>query len=474
MKNKFNLLRILCLLLILLILIISVSYSLIPQIKLNGKTNIVLNVNQNYKEKGATAKNIFGKNNYKININGKVNTKKIGKYKLEYIIKQKYIISKATRIVEIKDQIPPEITLNDGDSINVCPNKEYEEIGYSAIDNYDGDITNKVNIVKNKDFIKYKVEDSSKNVSIKERKLIYEDKTPPTLELKGNSTELVEKNSTYKEPGYTAIDNCDGDITNNVQVDGNVDTSINGTYELTYTITDSSDNITTQKRKVKVYNRQYNYVPYSGGAVIYLTFDDGPSASVTGKILDILNEENIKATFFVINHSDSLNYLIKREYDEGHTVGLHSFTHRYDTVYSSIDEYFSDLYLISDKVKNITGQESKIMRFPGGSSNTISRNYSKGIMSNLVNEVSNRGFVYFDWNVGSGDAGGAYTSDAVYNNVIKGLSKSKPNIVLMHDYENNYKTLNALRNIIRYGKENGYTFDRITTSTFQAKQRVNN
>ena len=189
--------------------------------------------------------------------------------------------------------------------------------------------------------------------------------------------------------------------------------------------------------------------------------------------MDILKEKDIKATFFVVNHSDDFDNLVKREFKEGHTIGLHSYTHNYKKIYSSSNNYFEDLKKISDKVKEVTGEETKIIRFQGGGSNTVSRGYSKGIMTYLTNEVINRGYHYFDWNVSSGDAGGAKNSKQVYNNVTKGLRKNRANIVLMHDFENNYKTLNALRDIIDYGIRNGYTFQAIDMTTPLVRHKVN-
>ena len=125
------------------------------------------------------------------------------------------------------------------------------------------------------------------------------------------------------------------------------------------------------------------------------------------------------------------------------------------------------------KIKNSTGYNSTITRFPGGSSNTVSR-YNPGIMTKLTKEVVSRGYKYFDWNVSSGDAGEAKTSQDVYNTVTRGLRKSRANIVLMHDFSGNTKTLNALENIINYGINNGYTFDKITESTPMVTHSVNN
>ncbi len=190
---------------------------------------------------------------------------------------------------------------------------------------------------------------------------------------------------------------------------------------------------------------------------VYLTFDDGPSYSITPKLLDLLDEEQVKATFFVINKSDDLDYLIKREYQSGHAIGLHSYSHVYKTIYKSADSYFKDLYLIRNKVLSITGSLSNLVRFPGGSSNTISRNYSRGLMTKLTKEVENRGFYYFDWNISSGDATGRLSQKRIYKNVVNNLRYTN-NVILMHDFENNYGTLKALKDIIKYCKDNGYIF----------------
>ena len=130
---------------------------------------------------------------------------------------------------------------------------------------------------------------------------------------------------------------------------------------------------------------------------------------------------------------------------------------------------------IYNKVYNVIGIHSKFTRFPGGSSNTISRHYSYGIMSYLTGEVENRGYTYFDWNVDSNDAGSdAYNSDNIYANVINHLSHSKTNIVLMHDSGGHTATVKALRNIIRTAKEYGYSFKAIDSSTPVVHHGVNN
>ncbi len=203
---------------------------------------------------------------------------------------------------------------------------------------------------------------------------------------------------------------------------------------------------------------------------IYLTFDDGPSL-ITEKILDLLKEENIKATFFVIGSDHKYDYLIKRAYNEGHTIGLHSYSHSYKQIYKSLDDYFYDLNKLQNKVYNLTGHYSNIIRFPGGSSNTICNRYSKGLMKKIINEFELMDYVYFDWNISSNDTK-RISSNRIYKRVISEFKKYDINIVLMHDFAYNYKTLNALPMIIKYGKVNGFKFDKITINTPRVRHKI--
>ena len=139
--------------------------------------------------------------------------------------------------------------------------------------------------------------------------------------------------------------------------------------------------------------------------IIYLTFDDGPGM-YTKRILDVLEEYNVKATFFVTNQFPKYEYLIKNEYEKGHAIGVHTYSHNYRKIYSSFENYIDDVNKMNEIIKKYTGNFSNILRFPGGSSNTISRKYKKGIMTELTREVSNLGYTYFDWNVASGDVNG--------------------------------------------------------------------
>lgn len=438
-----------------------------PKIRLHGKKKVQILLNETYEEPGATIQTILFQKKPTLKIEGDIDTTKVGDYKVYYKIKYRGKIIQKERIVQVREQEEPIIILNGDTKVKLCPGHTYLEQGYEATDNYDGNLTDKVVIHKLQTKWIYTVEDSSHNPYAIAREFIYEDNESPSITLKGSSVMTVYQDETYQEPGYTAFDNCDGDLTSEVKVTGVINTKVKGTYERKYTVIDRSGHITEETRVIRVTSK-----PIENGKMIYLTFDDGPSSTITPGVLQILREENVKATFFIINHSDSLDYLIRQAYEDGHTIAIHSYTHNYRQIYTSEANFFEDLKCISDKLERITGEKPNIIRFPGGSSNTISK-FNPGIMTRLAKEVTNKGYIYFDWNVGSGDAGGVRSAEEVYHNVTSSLGNST-NVVLMHDFEGNYYTLNALRDIIHYGKNNGYTFANITETTPQIKHKIAN
>lgn len=450
-----------------LILIIITSFMLIysvmfPNIEISTN-NVELNSNYVIKYK---AYNLFTNLSDKVVIQDNIDINRVGEYVVTASANYLFYHVKKEFKVNVIDTINPIITLNGDMIVNVCPNTDYVEEGYTASDNYDGDITNKVTIKKFDNSVFYSVVDSSNNRTEIERKINFTDEEKPIINLNGGNDVTIYLGNDYTEYGYTASDNCDGDITNKVIVTGNVNSNNIGTYTIKYEVSDTAGNKTEVIRTIHVVNKP----SYYGNGIIYLTFDDGPS-DITGRVLDILDEEGVKATFFVTHGG---NY-VRRAYNSGHTIALHTYTHDYSYLYSSVENYFIDLNNVSNSVYNTIGIYPKIIRFPGGSSNTVSRHYSSGIMSRLTKEVINRGYTYYDWNVDSNDAGGdGYNSNKIYNNVINGLSHSKTNIVLMHDSNSHTGTVNALRDIIKYGKNNGYTFKAITSDTPIVRHGVNN
>ncbi len=188
--------------------------------------------------------------------------------------------------------------------------------------------------------------------------------------------------------------------------------------------------------------------------VVYLTFDDGPSPR-TGEILDILKEYNIKATFFVLQPQEEeySEYLI-RAADEGHSIGIHTSSHKYKEIYESVESYLLDFENAYSYIKTTTGLTPNIFRFPGGSVN----NYNKDIINDLVKEMTRRGFVYFDWNVESNDSNENLSSNSIYNNVIEGVGEKERAIIIMHDSYTRKTTVEALDEIIKTLLEKGYVF----------------
>ena len=434
-----------------------------PKLTLKGPKEIELDYKEPYIEKGY--KLIIGKKDdtKKVKIKGKVNTKKLGTYKIEYYYKIGIIKTTKRRTIKVVDKTKPSIILDGAKKIYICPNSEYEKKSYQAFDNYDGNITHKVEVTKKDDKYIYTVTDSSGNKSEVTRTIIKKDVIKPTITLKGDTVINLIQGQPYTESGYTALDNCDFDITNKVEIEGSVDTNTVGSYKIVYKVKDNASNEATITRTV-------NILQPSKNGVIYLTFDDGPKMGTTDVILNILKEEGIKATFFVTNNGP--DELIKREFDEGHSIALHTASHNYELVYSSTQAYFADLENVQKRVENITGYKSMLIRFPGGSSNTISRRYKVGIMSELTKQVLEKGYKYYDWNISSGDAGEVTTSEGVYQNVIEHLSHDRVNMILMHDIKP--YTRDAIRQIIKYGKENGYVFEKITNETQMVTQKVNN
>lgn len=460
MKKKLSLLIVLIFCLFIVIFVFANPISL-------KKGNIILDYGKKYVEPGYSARK-FGKDLTKnVKVSNNLEEDKLGSYKVVYSVKAMGINYKRYRKVLITDRVKPVIELTGNKKTYVCPGTEYKEEGYKATDNLDKDLTKKVKIEASSSKIVYSVRDSSSNVRSVTRHLIYKDKTPPELNMNSSEINLI-VGSDFNDTEVSARDNCDGDVTASIVKDGSIDTSKVGVYTIKYIAKDKAGNESSKERKINVINKPSLNQGIPG--TIYLTFDDGPREGTTDVILDILKEENVKATFFVTNNGP--DSLIKREYDEGHTVALHTATHDYSIVYASDDSYYQDLANVQARVKRITGYESKIIRFPGGSSNTVSRKYSPGIMSRLTQSTLARGYKYYDWNISSGDAGGTTEASGVYNNVVGSLRKDRANMILMHDIKP--YTRDALRQIIQFGKQNGYSFERITLDTPMITQGVNN
>lgn len=410
---------------------------------------------------------------------GEINYNKIGDYKIKYEVNT--LIGKYIKEVDVKiiDSKKPKIDLKEDKIYKQPYYTEYSEPGYIAMDEYEGDLTSKVTvkkeIINDEEYnLLYEIEDSSGNKEKEIRKVIITDDIPPEITLNGDNNIIIPLNQEYIENGAIAIDKKDGDLTNKIQIEGKVDSSNEGTYYITYKVQDKSKNEAIKKRIVIVKKPEEINVDINDEiGIIFLTFDDGPSSNITPKILDILKGNNIKATFFILNYNEEEERIVKREYEEGHTIGIHGYSHDYSKIYESEAAYIENITKLQTKIEATTGYKSTITRFPGGSSNTISK-FNPGIMTRLSKIVKENGFTYFDWNVSSEDAVGADKPEELYNNVVNGLSKNKRNFVLMHDFEKNEAIVEALPKIIEYANENGYVFEKITPETPMLTHRIFN
>ncbi len=205
-----------------------------------------------------------------------------------------------------------------------------------------------------------------------------------------------------------------------------------------------------QQKEIKENKKEENI----NKKIAYLTFDDGPS-KITPEILDILKEHNIKATFFVIGHLAEQNPdIIKRIYEEGHTLGNHSYSHKYKKIYKNTNSFLDELKSTEKVLKSILGEEfeTNIIRFPGGSFGT-----KKALFRRVAIE---KGYIYYDWNALNGDAEGHNIPKNKLVQRLKNTSNGKKKlIILMHDMGEKKTTVDALPEIIEYLQQSGYDFD---------------
>ena len=185
---------------------------------------------------------------------------------------------------------------------------------------------------------------------------------------------------------------------------------------------------------------------------VYLTFDDGPSI-YTGQILDILAANHVKATFFVIGRDEEYYDYYKRIVDEGHTIGMHSYTHVYQDLYESKESFGNEITMLQDLIYRVTGVKSTIFRFPGGSSNQV----SQLPIETYISYLNENGITYYDWNALSGDAvTSGLSPEQLVSNIMNDVEKNQDSIVLMHDLQTTHTTVESLQLLIDTLKSEGY------------------
>ncbi len=454
---------------------------------LNGDQIILLEYGQAYYEPGATAKIPEEGVTVPVTLTGQVDDTRLGKYLIKYTAQSGSHTRTEYRHVHVVDTEAPVITLTSDPNAYTLIGETYQEEGFIATDNYDGDLTRKVIRKEIDGVMTYTVTDSSGNTAMVSRTINYIDPDAPIINLVGGQLSFIMAGENYAEPGCTATDFRDGDLSNDVIVSGDVDGNLPGIYTLKYSITNSIGVESVKERIIYVIPRQEEETPVPDGQLpeenittpgttielngktIYLTFDDGPSAH-TNRLLDVLKKYGVKVSFFVTR--SSYPQLLARAAEEGHTVAIHTNSHKYSQIYASDEAFMADLEAIQNTILEYTGNKSMLTRFPGGSSNSISSAYNKGIMTRLTKKLESLGYKYFDWNVDSNDAGGARTPEEVFNNVVEGIGNKQNSVVLQHDTQS--FSVDAVERIIAWGLCNGYTFAPLTEDSPTCHHGVRN
>ena len=309
MKKKYKLKRkyfiLLCIICSLFVINIAYSFLFVYHIKLNGEDNIIIDVNEKYVDKGLSVR-YRGKKYNKYKMHNNINLKEPGNYEVEYLVNKKKII----RHVKVKDITPPVINLTNLDTISINYKSKYKEPGFSAIDNYDGDITDSVIISNNIDSSKlgkynvtYKIKDSFNNETIKKRIVNVVDNEAPVISFNNPYYGYGILNKKVKLNDYKAFDNYDGDITNKVTIENNINNKKTGIYEVIYKVKDSSKNETIIKRKINIQKKNIKGIPV---LMYHWFYDDTKNEKLTN-----INVHNYTSKTDLINQ---LEFLKKNKY----------------------------------------------------------------------------------------------------------------------------------------------------------------
>lgn len=490
--------------------------------KLIGEPSVISECGEPYKDQGAEAEvtgSILSFVHHPVSV--KVSTERVnihepGTYTVTYSAGFMWLSASATRDVVIVDTTPPVIELKHIDDYYTLPHHTYEEEGFTATDNHDGDITSKVVSEEKNGRVYYTVSDQYGNTAKAEREIFYDDRNAPVFSFPSGEEGFLFQGQTW-EDDVQAEDDADGDVSDRIKSEGSVDTGQVGTYTITYTVSDEWGNVAKQDRYVTVKRTPVTADEAAAAAIItpvteetaaagstagtgstasaadasanaaaaqtaepakadpkkiiYLTFDDGPGR-YTEELLKILDDHKVLATFFVTAAYKDYQDLIGAEYNAGHSVGVHTATHEYSEIYASTNAYWEDFNTMQDIIQEQTGCRTDIFRFPGGASNTISANYCEGIMSALARQSEEKGYIYVDWNVTSGDAGDTTSSEVLYENMMKGIHTYENSFILCHDIKD--FTIATMDRFITDALKEGYTFLPITSESRTCHHGINN
>ena len=444
------------------------------EISLLGSEYMTVEYGTEFVDPGVEAKSVgnsFGtfRRSPKVEVTGQVDTQTLGDYVLVYTATVRDKSASVKRVVSVVDTTPPVIELKHTEGYETDWFTGYEEEGYTAIDSHDGDLTDKVVCTEQGDSIIYVVSDAAGNEAHAERKINYT-VAKPEIFLAGGENVSIPADLFYTDPGYSASDSLGNDLTEFVQVSGSITPYKLGTYQIEYSIANEKGDKITKTRTVEVVKAEKPEIIKPEENTIYLTFDDGPGP-YTEQLLDVLAKYDVKATFFVTGADSDYADMIGRAYQEGHSIGVHTFSHNYRTIYSSEKKFFEDFMAVEELIYQQTGSYTRLCRFPGGSSNTVSA-FNPGIMGRLVTIINNMGYCYYDWNVTSGDAGETKSTSDIISNIKNGCRQYTLSVVLQHDTKD--YSVAAVEDVIIWGLNNGYTFKALDESCYAAHHSIFN
>lgn len=438
------------------------SIFLLKKNKLLTTSKVELCIHETFDSKSYLRKKYQDKD---VNITGEVHTDQLGEYELTYTFEDKQDVLR----VFVVDRLIPEVVLKEATFIqgeSVLPEELIESI-------HDDSATT-VTFDQDYDFselgdytVKVIVTDEWNNQVTQETMIHIEKKdgTPPVMQGLSKITAPASSPINYYE-GVKAIDNQDPDPEFTADF-SKVKESVPGSYEIYYTAKDRQGNEAVYTREIEITKVK------DAEKVVYLTIDDGPSFN-TPEILSILKRYNAKATFFVTGMCPEYYSFIKEAHDQGHAIGMHTYCHDYDKIYSSDEAYIEDLTKITDVVEEQIGYRPNIFRFPGGSSNTVSSHYNKGIISRLSDYSNRNGMIYYDWNADIGDGNAGLTAQDMITRAVESGDGITRIVMLMHDGRGSTESVKALPTIIQYYQDRGYVFKALEDTSPTAHHRIYN
>ena len=384
------------------------------EIELKGERELTLEYGEPFEDPGAEAW-LIGDDGVRTPLRVETSPfdpEQLGTSVVHYYAEQDGVtLCSVSRRITVRDSAAPEITLLG----------EPGERDYTAVDNHDGDISD-VERVEEEDRIVYTVRDESGNEARAERP------KDPVLVFVGGERTQIPADYRFVDPGFLAVDMYGRDLSERVEIEGEVTPWHLGEYTLSYTVTDDFGRTVSAERVIEVVQAEMPETVVQE-KVIYLTFDDGP-AEPTEALLDMLAKYDAKVTFFVTYSDPRYVDMIGRAYREGHSIGLHGYAHNASLIYASEEDYFDYFDKMQEIIYEQTGEYTRIVRFVGGSSNSASIGICEGIMSRLAEDLTNMGYRYYDRLV--------------------------------------------VERVIQWGLENGYTFKGIDLTTPEVHHRICN